>query len=478
MLRVLCHFVVVTCLSLTASAQGHRLEVVIRGLEDSTIYLAHHYGDLQLIKDTLILDPQGKGVFSGPEALPGGMYMIIFPRQKAYFEFILDQDQDFTLSTTEEDPVKNMVVKGSEDNEVFFDDLRFIQSQKDKYAALSEARQRIDSACKVHRTARCDSLDLLDEAMTNVGTEVQARRAKLMADHPGMLYTYVLKASENPVIPDSLEGDTSRTGQDRRYRYYKAHFFDNIDFSDDRILRTAIYHQKLKTFIETLVPQHPDSIIKDADYIIQKSKAHKELFKYTTAWILNKYAKNELVCMDKIYVHIADNYYLNGQADWVDNNQLIKIKQSADAQRPCVCGAIGQNITAMDLNGQMRSLYDIKADYTILMFVESDCGHCQKELPKVYNYWLSVRDKGVGAMVLATDELTDHWKKYMVEKGYTEWINVVDPEYKSGYKQKYNVNSTPIIYVLGKNKEVLGKRMSADALPGYLEFLMKNGDKM
>jgi len=54
------------------------------------------------------------------------------------------------------------------------------------------------------------------------------------------------------------------------YRYYKAHFFDNIDFTDGRILRTPVYHTKIKKYVEDLIVKHPDSVIVDGDYLIGK----------------------------------------------------------------------------------------------------------------------------------------------------------------------------------------------------------------
>jgi hypothetical protein len=466
-------------MSLGVGAQGYRLEVAIKGLEDSIIYLAHHYGDLQLMKDTLILDHQGRGTFQGATPLPGGMYLVIFPSKDAYVEFPLDKDQDFALTTSRQDPVNGMVVSSSEEVELFFDDLRFIQEKKEQYTQLQKTYERISAGCKTNPGAvNCDSLQLLDSLFSTVSRSVEARRAAFKASHPELLYTYILNASENPHVPDSMRQDTTAGGKDAAYRYYRAHFFDAVDFTDDRILRTAIYHQKLKTFLETLVPQHPDSIIVASDYIIERSRANKELFKYTTAWILNKYAKNEHVCMDKIYVHIAEKYYMSGLADWVGKEQLATITQDALKMKPCVCGAIGADIKATDPSGVTRSLYDIKADYTILLFIDSDCGLCQKATPKVYEYWLSVKDQGVGAMCVAIDLLPEEWKKYVSEKGYTQWINVIDPEDKSRFRVNYNVSSTPIIYVLGKDKEILGKRLGAEQLPGYMEYLMKNKDKM
>ena len=229
--------------------------------------------------------------------------------------------------------------------------------------------------------------------------------------------------------------------------------------------------------METLVEQHPDSLLKEADWLITRSMANKDLFKYTAAWLLNKYAENKVVCLDKIYVHIAEKYYMSGLADWVSSDQLRTISKDAMKMKPCLCGATGADIIADDPNGQVRSLYDIHADYTILLFIDSDCGLCQKATPKVYDYWLTVKDRGVGAMCVAIDLLAEPWQKYINEKGCTQWINVFDPEDKSKFRVNYNVSSTPIIYILDKEKKIVAKRLGAEQLPDYMSHLMKV-DKM
>jgi len=480
MFRVLCCLLSAVLFPILAEAQGHRLEVAIHGLEDSTIYLAHHYGDLQLMKDTITLDSKGRGLFQGNELLPRGLYLVVFPGKTSYFEILVDEDQHFSLETWRDAPASKMKVTGNTDNEVFFNDLRFIQTKKEEYTSLQAKKERLEEQCAEDSThRRCDSIAIINKRFKDINAQVELHRGLLMEENKNSLYAYILRASENPKIPPAPRDELGNlVDSNWDYHYYKSHFFDAIDFTDDRILRTGIYHQKLKTYIETLVVQHPDSIIKEADWIISRSLENDELFKYTAAWILNKYAKNELVCMDKIYVHVAEKYYMSGMADWVGEEQLKTIARDAMKMKPCTCGSTGRNITATDINGVTRSLYDIKADYTILLFIESDCGLCQKATPKVYDYWLTVRDQGVSAMCIAMDLLPDKWRKYITEKGYTEWINLIDPEDQSKFRENYHVISTPLIYILDKDKKILAKRLGADQLPEYMSFLMKNKDRM
>ena len=77
--------------------KGYEIAVNISGLQDSTVFLAYHLGDKQYIKDTIRLDSKGSAVFSGEEALPQGIYMIVLPG-KQYFEILMSADQYFSAS--------------------------------------------------------------------------------------------------------------------------------------------------------------------------------------------------------------------------------------------------------------------------------------------------------------------------------------------------------------------------------------------
>ena len=79
-----------------AEKPAYELTFKISGLKDSMVYLANYYGDKQYLKDSTHADADGNVVFRGPEKLPGGIYLFVFPG-KTYFEILLDQEQTFTM---------------------------------------------------------------------------------------------------------------------------------------------------------------------------------------------------------------------------------------------------------------------------------------------------------------------------------------------------------------------------------------------
>ena len=86
----------VSALSNKANAQGYEIKLKINGLQDTLCYLANYYGDKQYIKDSARVNAYGNIIFKGNEALPGGIYLFVFP-DKTYFELLVEKSQFFSL---------------------------------------------------------------------------------------------------------------------------------------------------------------------------------------------------------------------------------------------------------------------------------------------------------------------------------------------------------------------------------------------
>ncbi len=170
------------------------------------------------------------------------------------------------------------------------------------------------------------------------------------------------------------------------YNYYKDHFFDNIDFSEPGLIRSPVLGGKLEQFFRQVVIQLPDSINREADRLLEKSAADSDMFQYVAVWMMNRFASSEIMGHDAVVVHLADKVYLAGKAPWASGEYISDLRKRIERLRPNLIGMKAPELLMGSFSGYYVSLYDVKADFTILYFWEPDCGHCKESTPKLREY--------------------------------------------------------------------------------------------
>ena len=118
-----------------------------------------------------------------------------------------------------------------------------------------------------------------------------------------------------------------------------------------------------------------------------------------------------------------------------------------------------------EINSLFYKLHDVVADYLILVFWDVDCGHCQKEIPKLLDLYheLQKEKKDIKVYSVYTEKEGDKYQKY-IDEHQLDWINVYDGVFYNNVREKYDVYSTPVIYVLDKNKVIKAKRVAVEQI--------------
>jgi hypothetical protein len=445
---------------------SYSIKVKVTGLKDSTCYLGHYFGQKQYTPvDTAKADGMGNLLFSKKKELKQGVYLIIIPG--TYFEVIIGPEQDIKIETDTSNLVYNMKTKGSLENEIFFNFQKLMidkSKEAQGYADLQKTSQ---------------NKEYYKQKLTDLQKYIKDYKAAMFEQYPTTLTVKLLKAADEPEVP---EFKTASGGVDslRSYIYYKAHFFDNYDFSDERMLRTPIFIPRIDRYMKEMTVQVPDSIIKSADILIKKAEANKEIFKYCVSTITNNYETSNMMGMDAVFVHMADTYYLKGKCFWIDTATERKIRERADILRPLRIGQKSPDTYCADTSGKYLPLHQVDAKYTIAIFWDADCGHCQKEIPKLFTiYNEKLKAKGVAVYAATIERDNKSWTKFLREKKLFApgWYNVRDQYNHTDFHKTFDVYSTPVIYILDKNKKIIAKRIGVDQIEEFIENYEKLGKK-
>lgn len=442
--------------------QGYDIGVTVRSFPGKELYLAYYFGDKQYLKDTATAE-NGVFRFQGTEALPGGMYLVVMPPKNNYFEIVVSGDQQFTLETDTLDFVKSMKVKGSEENDLFFQDLRYLAAKRAEITALNEQGKSLAPGSPEAAASK--------EAAGRIDQEVKTYRKEFIARHPDLFYTKVLTSMQEPEIPEPPKDASGKVLDSLfQFKYYRAHYFDHLDFADDRMLRTPIMYNKVSTFLERLTHPHPDSLCKAIDYIAAKSRANDEVYQFFVSNLLNKYANSKIMGHDAVYVCMVERYYMNGQAWWADSALVAKMTEEAYRRSPTLLGRPAPNFRAQDPSGAYQSVNGVQAEYLALYFWDYDCGHCKTITPKLAEAFKQYQGKNVKLIAVSINGDVEVWKKKIAEYGLDQphIINVQDHARRSGFDGMYDIRSTPRLFLLDKEKKIMAKQIDPDQLQEIL----------
>jgi hypothetical protein len=314
-----------------------------------------------------------------------------------------------------------------------------------------------------------DSAKIVKDKLLAIDKQVRDHKLDYMKNHPETFLTRVFKSSVELEIPDAPLLPNGKKDSTFAYRYYIHHYFDNIDFSDDRLLRTPVFNARLKQFINTLVPFGPDTIIKLTDTIVEKSRANKDIFKYVVWYVTNWSETCSIMGYDAVFVHMAEKYYATNQAFWVSAANIEKIKARGLLLKGLLLGSKIPNLTAQDTGFVYQSLHNVKAKFTALYFWDPACGLCQERTPLLKALYDSLKNKGFEVFALCTDPDQKAWKKY-INDHKLDWINVMDMQNVTGFHATYDITTTPVIYLLDENKKILAKgSLTVEQLSGILD---------
>lgn len=446
--------VMILAFSVKVNAQGHEIKVKIDGLKDTVLILGYHMDGKMLSDDTARVNKRGEAVFKGDELKAGGMYFVFMP-SKEIFNVLIGKDQHFSVKTTKEKYLDNLKFSGSDINEDFYNYEQYLKGKGKEMKSLTEEYKAAKDE---------DAKKKVQEKMKALNEEVEEHQNKIIEENKGNFLAKFIHATQPLNVPDAPESITDDTEKQRwKYQYYKSHFFDNFDFSDSSLLRTAVFKPKLTEFLEKVIIQIPDSVINDLDWVIKRSKQNPEVFKYVLGTCYNHYNRANIMGMDKVWVYLAE-YYINGEADWNDEEYVKKLKERRDKIVPNIIGKIAWDFTALTIDKKWMKLSQVKSKYTILMFFEPDCSHCNKEAPKVREVQKRLRKRSVSVIGFFTQADTTEWYKFLDKHEIKNtWVHVWSP-HSNEYRDKYNIYSTPTMYLLAEDKEIIAKRINSDQM--------------
>jgi len=454
-----------------SNSKDSGITIQVKGIKNQIGLLAYYYETNKFVQDTLHFDDAGIVTVKSNSNYPDGVYIIAFPSlDYKFFDLIIHKERKFSLSTDTLDLVMNMKVSNSIENQALYDNLKYSTSLGFITDSLQKILKAIPDSSEKHKE--------ISEKIELQNKKSFEQREKVMATYPNTFYASLLKIMQTPasVVPKDFYNDNKQWKDTSvTVNYIKNHYFDIIDFNDSAYVRSPVFKQFINQYFDMYIFPLPDSIIPALDILIEKAANGSPLvYKYIFNTVYDKYSKSQIMGFDKIFVHLADKYISAGKTPWIEGEQLKKIKDYAEDIRPILIESSAADFAFKDSNYVDIKFYSLlnNAEYTILVFWNSDCGHCQKEIPHIKEKYDSLKTLGVQIVSISTEQTDSSFRAFAAKNCHPEWITGWDPNGTSAFRREYFINATPKVFIIDKKEQkIRAKNLPVDDLYGYIEFL-------
>ena len=455
-----------------AYSQGFQVSFKAPGYKSGIAFLTYYMGNNFNIADSAAIGINSTAVFKGVENLPPGIYAIFFPGKQLRTEFLIGDEQIISVTADTADLVNKTIVTGSKEN-ILYDQYQKIAASKGRQ--IQQERQAYMASA-----TKSDSV-LHEKKFTALIKELNDYRESIIKNQSKSMMAALLNAMKEPVYPFKVP--VTRQDSLNNYNEYKKHYWDGISFMDDRIVRTPFFLKKLERYYREVISPEADSIIKDVDYKLLLARSAPEMYKFLLNWLTDEFINPKYMGQDAVFVHLFEKYHSKGLSKWLNEKQMEAISRRAYMLMANLVGEKAADLEMLNTEDKPTALYSLAADYTVVFFWDPNCGHCKEEAPRLDSiYRATWKNHNVKIFAVLTPDgkqsVKPEWLTFIKEHNISDWTHVYktremdDADYaaqRPGYRQLYDISLTPTIYLLDKEKRIIGKKLTLLQLNDLLE---------
>lgn len=457
---------------------GYEIKVTFKPFKNQFIYLGHYSGKQFPVVDSVKLNDKSEGVFKGPKELGGGIYIIVTPGKDRFIEMLVDKKQRFSVIADSANLSARKFIN-SPDND-FFDAYQKFMSVKGK------TLDSISKAIKAGASSE-DSVKMSGIAK-KTSEEISQYRKEFIAKNPDNILSVLMHLMEEPKVPPADKHPGGKYDSTFAYRYFKDHYWDGINFWDDRITRTpaSLFEERLDKYYNSLVYPNPDSVIRDIDWMLGYASASREMTRILLVKLVNRYLAMKYMWEDAVFVHLFQKYFSQREYDWLTPQGKKTITDRAYSLMANIMGNPAEDIALPDSSGTIQTLYGNNSRFTIVCFWDPTCGHCKETLPLLDSMYQN-KWKNLGVNIYAVAKETEgnkkDWLNFLHKHQLKGWTNVYYSKEEEklrvnagipGYSQLYDAQVVPAVFLLDKDKRIIAKKLTWKQTDEILELKIKS----
>jgi len=270
-----------------------------------------------------------------------------------------------------------------------------------------------------------------------------------------------------PVIPDAL------TNPDERAKYLSLHFWDRFDFADRKLIeRPEITEQAFVDYINILPYVSKEDADKSLLYTLEKA-ATDTLFYRHVASLFDKYFydANSPFRNEEFYLPVLQQLV---QSPLLPEEEVSRYSFQLDMTLKNRIGQKANDFHYTLESGLTFSLYELRSEYTLLMFSNPGCPTCEAVMTQLSNSKplsdaLAMNTTSRTMLTILTlypdNDLTE-WYAHLPQMP-EKWIHAYDKGMEITQKRLYDIKAIPTLYLLDRDKKVVLKDTSIEAIESF-----------
>lgn len=426
------------------------VNININGFAGDTIWIGKYFGKRMVKGQPLLKSKDHIFQYKAEAVTNPGLFNIVFSvkgdgTNRGFPIVINDRSKQFSVHCQVMDPVKTMIITGSDETSLYV-----------QYS--NKMDELLDAYAKAVDTWRVFLNDEKFQLLYEIEKQIGDYQSALSQNQPGTFVASVIKMTTLNVPHPSGSLDEKIK---KRQNYFDQSFrieplTGNELFwscpqsilwmdlyairSHDKDIQTAI--ARVKRLLDYLAP-------------------NTEAYHYYIHYLLNSFLRMSRNNLDQIYVALVRDYVEKGKTPWMSEEEITKHAQQAIAIDRTRVGAKAPEIRLYKEDNSPLSLSEITSPFTLLVFWAPDCSHCKRELPLIKSMLEKYKNRHI-QMVTVCNKLGEALPacfEYMKTNFlHADWINLGDKNNIAHASSLYNVTGTPCVYLLDAKKNIVYRR--------------------
>lgn len=266
-----------------------------------------------------------------------------------------------------------------------------------------------------------------------------------------------------PTLPAEL-----RTPQERG-TYLLVHYWDRFDFGDTALVRRPdITEQGFANFIDLLPRIDSVATEQGVEAFVERAfgtsvpPAVRSHFALLADHYL--YDPNSPLRSDPLYILFLSRMQHLPTFTAAERERFAYRLRLLAKNQP---GTVAADFAYIDRQGHKATLHHTPAELLLLYFHDPDCADCHALTARLRADSLLQASTGLRVLAVYPDADTPHWRDHPQPFPST-WMDAYSPSGEVADRQLYFLRATPSLYLLDRDKRVILKDTTPQALDDYL----------